>query len=112
LEAEILGWLQRAGWVAFSMSVAAFVLVNSIGFAILLRRRDRTLVNTWTPRLLAVNILLAGTGLGVPVLTTAARFAIVTVAPTVRMFVAPRPQPETARPTFTVPPGAETSSLR
>ena len=89
MEAAILDWLQQFGWTAFTLSAGAFVLVNAVALTIFLRRGDRDLVNRWTPRLLAVNLVLAGTGLGIPVLATAARFAIVAASPTLHIFTTP-----------------------
>ena len=45
------------------------MLVVDLGYALVLfATRDREIVNRWTSRVLAVNLVLAGTGIGVPML--------------------------------------------
>ena len=85
MESDALDWLARLGSRALSLSLVGFVLVNGAALAALFITRDRTLVNRWTGHLLAANLVLAGAGLGVPLLTSLARLAITAVAPTVRL---------------------------
>ena len=85
METTALDWLARLGSGAFSISLAGFLVVNGAAIAAVFVTRDRTLVNRWTGRLLATNLLLVGTGLGVPLLTSVARLAISVVSPTVRV---------------------------
>jgi hypothetical protein len=47
------------------------------------KNRDREFVNKWTGRVLAVDLLLIGSGVGVPVLAATARFTISAVAPAI-----------------------------
>lgn len=89
MEARILDWLQTVGWTAFWISAVLFVAVNAFGIAMIVARRDRQLVNTWTSRFLATNLVLVSTGLGIPLLTTAARLAVSVSAPVVRGALAP-----------------------
>jgi hypothetical protein len=48
---------------------------------VLFATRDREIVNRWTSRVLAANLVLAGTGVGVPVLALGSRLAVRVVAP-------------------------------
>ncbi|MEO6444996.1 MAG: hypothetical protein ABIZ91_18765 [Gemmatimonadaceae bacterium] len=80
MEVAALDWLARLGSRAFTFSLVGFVALNSVAFFALYTTRDRTLVNRWTGRLLAANLVLAGTGVGVPLLTSLARLAITSVS--------------------------------
>jgi hypothetical protein len=73
MEHALLDWLARVGSSAFRYSALAFVVVNGAAIAAVVMTRDRSLVNRWTGRVLAANLLLAGTGLGVPLVTTVSR---------------------------------------
>lgn len=85
MENALLDWLARVGSSAFRYSALAFVLVNGAAIAAVVLTRDRSLVNRWTGRLLAANLVMAGTGLGVPLLTSVARLGIMAVSPSVRL---------------------------
>ena len=75
-EAAILAWLNDLSIRAFGLSLA-FVLVLDAGYALVLfATRDRGIVNRWTSRVLALNLVLAGTGLGVPVLALGSGVAV------------------------------------
>lgn len=77
-------WLGSLGSHAFAWSAAAFVLLNGAAIAAVVVTRDRSLVNRWTGRLLAANVVLAGTGLGVPLVTSVAQLAVSALTPSVR----------------------------
>jgi hypothetical protein len=77
----ILSWLDGVGSTAFTLSAIAFVVVNGLAIASVLLTRDRTLVNRFTPHFLTANLLLLGTGLGVPLAALAARTVISAVTP-------------------------------
>jgi hypothetical protein len=77
----IVSWLDGVGATAFTLSAIAFVAVNAIAVAAVVMTRDRGLVNRWTPHFLAANLLLLGTGLGVPLAALAARSVITAVTP-------------------------------
>jgi len=79
--AGVVAWLDWLGSMAFAFSAWAFVILNAAGMAAIAWTRDRAMVNRWTSRFLAANLVLLGTGLGVPVVTLAVRSAIVTLAP-------------------------------
>lgn len=82
METGILDWLANVGATAFRWSALAFLVVNGIAVAAVVLTRDRALVNRWTGRLLAINLGLVGTGLGIPLLTTVSRVAVAAVLPT------------------------------
>ena len=77
----IAQWLDSIGSLAFGISATLFVLLNGAAIAVLAVKRDYTLVNRWTSRLLAANLLLLGTGLGLPLATTLTRRAVIALAP-------------------------------
>jgi hypothetical protein len=79
----ILSWLDGVGSTAFTLSAVAFVALNGIAIAAVMTTRDRGLVNRWTPHFLAANLLLLGTGLGVPMAALAARTVIAAVTPSI-----------------------------
>lgn len=81
MEIALLEWLARAGSRAFAYSLGAFVFLNGAAIAVVVVTRDRSLVSRWTGRILAANLVLAGTGLGIPLLTTVARLGILAVSP-------------------------------
>lgn len=74
-------WLDGIGAKAFSISATLFLLMNGAAIVVLAVKRDYSLVNRWTSRLLAANLVLMGTGLGIPLATTMARVALQAVAP-------------------------------
>ena len=77
----ILSWLDGVGSTAFTLSAIAFVAVNAIAIGTVLLTRDRSIVNRFTPHFLAANLLLLGTGLGIPLAALAARSVISAVTP-------------------------------
>ncbi len=80
MEASITEWLTNIGRQAFAWSLGIFLVVNAaaaIGFVL---RRDRALVNRWTGRVLALDLLLVGTGVGVPAVTLVARMSVSAVS--------------------------------
>lgn len=92
MEAAILDWLQQVALRAFGLSVAALIAINGAFAAVIFVRRDRELVNRWTSRVLAANLVLVGTGVGVPILALSARVAVSVVAPFIEL---PAPSAET-----------------
>lgn len=77
--ASALDWL---GTAAFRWSAVGFLLLNGLAVTAFFVSKDRGLVNRWTSRLLMGNILLIGTGIGVPVLTKAAMLVVQAVGTT------------------------------
>lgn len=73
--------LSRVGWTAFSLSLGAWLLLNGGAAMVLWWRRDRTLVQKYTPWWLALNVLLIAIGVGVPAATAAAQLVVRVVQP-------------------------------
>jgi hypothetical protein len=67
---------------AFRWSAIAFVVINGIAAAAIWITRDRKLVNRWTSPLLAANLLLLGTGVGVPLVAHAMNVVVKAAAAT------------------------------
>lgn len=86
MEAAILAWLQDFAIRAFGISLFLVLAIDGAFAVILLATRDRTIVNRWTSRVLAANLVLAGTGVGVPVLALGTRLAVQSIAPLVPSF--------------------------
>ena len=81
MEAAILAWLHDVAIRAFGLSLFVMLAINGVFAVILLVTKDRGIVNRWTSRVLAANLVLAGTGIGVPVLALGSRVAVRMVAP-------------------------------
>jgi len=81
MEAAILAWLQNLAIRAFGISLFLLLAIDGAFALVLFATRDRGIVNRWTSRVLAVNLVLAGTGVGVPVLALGSRLAVRLVTP-------------------------------
>ena len=81
MEAAILAWLQDLAIRAFGLSLFLLLTIDGAFALVIFATRDRAIVNRWTSRVLAANLLLAGTGIGVPVLALGSRLAVRAVAP-------------------------------
>jgi hypothetical protein len=81
MEAAILAWLQDLAIRAFGISLFLLLAIDGAFALVLLATRDHGIVNRWTSRVLATNLLLAGTGVGVPVLALGSRVVVRVVAP-------------------------------
>ena len=86
METAILGWLQDVAIRAFGISLFLLLAIDGAFALILLATRNREIVNRWTSRVLAVNLVLAGTGVGVPMLALGSRVAVRAMAPLVPSF--------------------------
>ena len=74
-------WLDRVGPFVFLNCVAILVLVDSTAIAAVFLSRSRAAVNRWTGPVLALNVLLIATGVGVPASMYAVKLAVRAVAP-------------------------------
>jgi hypothetical protein len=89
MEAAILAWLQGVAIRAFGLSLFLILAIDGAFAIVLFATRDRSVVNRWTSRVLAANLVLASTGIGVPVLALGSRLVVRAVAPlipTINMF--------------------------
>ena len=80
MEPALVAWLDQIGSLAFTWSVGLFVALNGVAALLFFTRRDRTLVNKWTSRLLAVDLLLLGTGAGIPLVASLTKMTVSAVA--------------------------------
>jgi hypothetical protein len=74
----------QIGWWTFWTCMAAVVVIDVLAAAAVVQTRSREIVNRWTGRLLATNLLLLGTGLGVPATAFVAKSVVLAVGPTVQ----------------------------
>ena len=81
MEAAILAWLQELAIRAFGISLFLLLAIDGAFAVVLFATRDRAIVTRWTSRVLAANLVLAGTGVGVPMLALGSRLAVRVVAP-------------------------------
>ena len=81
MEAAILAWLQDVAIRAFGLSLFLLLAIDGAFALVLFATRDREIVHRWTSRVLAANLVLAGTGVGVPVLALGSRLVVRVVAP-------------------------------
>lgn len=81
MEVAVLAWLSEVAVRAFGLSLFLVIGID-VAFAIIVfATRDRAIVNRWTSRVLAANLVLAGTGIGVPVLALGSRLVVRAVVP-------------------------------
>ena len=81
MEAAILAWLQDVAIRAFGLSLFLLLTIDGAFALAIFATRDRAIVNRWTSRVLAANLILAGTGVGVPMLALGSRLVVRAVAP-------------------------------
>jgi len=74
----------QIGWWTFWTCMAALVVIDLVAIAAVVQTRSRELVNRWTGRILAANMMLLGAGLGVPAASFVAKSVVVTLAPSVQ----------------------------
>ncbi len=77
MDVTVLSWLQSIGWSAFTWALGGVLLVNGLALFAFLWKREQSLVNAWTGPVLAINIVLVAIGIGVPMVTSVARLAII-----------------------------------
>ena len=75
--------LGEIGSVTFWTSMVLLAAIDVVAIAVVIQTRSRDLVNRWTGRIVAANVLLLGTGLGVPATADLARSVVLVVAPSV-----------------------------
>jgi len=78
--AQTLG--QIGSWT-FWTCLAVLAAIDLLAIAVVIQTRSRELVNRWTGRIVSANLLLLGTGLGVPATAYLARSVVLVVAPSV-----------------------------
>lgn len=73
---ELSAWLDGAGTRVFALCATLFVVMNTAAVALIFVKRDRGIVNRWTARWVAANLVLIGAGLGVPVAAKVVRVTV------------------------------------
>ena len=73
---EFSAWLDVAGARVFALCLTLFVVMNAAAVALVVAKRDRGIVNRWTARWLAANMLLLGAGTGVPLAAKVVRMTM------------------------------------
>ncbi|MEQ1692764.1 MAG: hypothetical protein ABMA00_15850 [Gemmatimonas sp.] len=76
MDSTIVDWLNSVGAQAFKWSLGIFLVVNGAAAIAFFLSRDRAIVNRWTGRVLAIDLLLLGTGAGVPLMTSMASMTV------------------------------------
>jgi hypothetical protein len=89
MEPTIVSVLDSVRHYAFTLSLWAFVGINAVALGALVTSRSRALVQRWTSPWLAVNIILLGTGAGVPLLAGVCKSVMQVVGPAVTVQQAP-----------------------
>jgi len=102
----IVLWLDQIGSEVFWGCATALVLVDVAAMAVVMHTRSRAIVNRWTGRVLAVNLLLLGAGLGVPAAAFTLKLAASALLPSVSASVAAAAtaEPKAAVPEPALPP--------
>jgi len=72
----IVDFLGSLAGTAFRLAAICFVLVNSIAIAAFALSRSRRFVDAWTRRIVTIDAILLGAGLGVPLLAGAAKLGV------------------------------------
>ncbi|HUG27801.1 MAG TPA: hypothetical protein VMK53_05825 [Gemmatimonadales bacterium] len=83
MESSVVSVLDSIRQFAFTASLWAFVLVNATAVGVLLATRSRAVVQRFTSPWLAANILLLGTGVGVPMVAGVCKSVVEVVGTTV-----------------------------
>lgn len=94
-------WLDQVSSEVFWSCAAALVLVDMAAMAVVMQTRSRAIVNRWTGRVLAANLLLLGAGLGVPAAAFTLKLAASALLPSV---VATTVESKAAEPAPALPP--------
>jgi len=103
LESIVL-WLDQVSAEVFWACAAGLVLIDLAAVAVVMQTRSRELVNRWTGRVLAANLLLLGAGLGVPAAAFTLKLAARAVLPIVSASATTATQPKSAALEPAVPP--------
>lgn len=78
---SLVQWLDSVGSIVFWTCLIGLVAVNGVAAMALFSRRSREIVNRWTTRVLAANLILIGGGTLIPAATYVLRTAVVALAP-------------------------------
>ncbi len=73
---SIIDFLSALSGSVFRFAAICFVLVNGAALAAFTLTRSRRFVDAWTRRVLTIDAILLGAGLGVPLLAGAAKLGV------------------------------------
>ncbi|MDX2120446.1 MAG: hypothetical protein SF070_05175 [Gemmatimonadota bacterium] len=76
MKSDLIAWLAYAGSWAWHSALTLFIVVNAGAGVAVLVNRSQSMVDRWTPRWLAANLVLLGFGLGTPLVTWALRLGL------------------------------------
>ena len=76
MKADLIAWLDGVSHLALSWALVLFCVVNVVGVLAVVIRRDRALVDRWTPRGLAANFVALALGAGAPLLIGGLKLAL------------------------------------
>ena len=65
---SLLAFLNSISSTVFRIAAVCFVLVNGAAIVAFALTRSRRLIDAWTPKVVTIDAVLLGTGLGVPLL--------------------------------------------
>ncbi|HEV8598295.1 MAG TPA: hypothetical protein VGQ69_02960 [Gemmatimonadales bacterium] len=76
METNLIAFLNSVSSTVFRVAAICFVLVNTAAIVAFALSKSRHLVDAWTKRVVTIDAVLLGAGLGVPLLAGAAKFGI------------------------------------
>ena len=76
MKADLIAWLDGVSHTAVWWALVLFCVVNAVGILAVVIRRDRALVDRWTPRWLAANFVALALGAGGPLLIGGLKLAL------------------------------------
>lgn len=79
----VVFWLDQLSSSVFWACATGLLLIDGVAAVVLVQTRSRELVNQWTSRVLAANLLLLGAGLGVPAAAYTLKLAANALLPSV-----------------------------
>lgn len=91
MELTVLSVLDSIKSLAMTLSLYGFIAINGVALAAVLATRSRAVVQRWTSPWLATNILLLGTGVGVPLVAGVCKSVVSVVGAAVVAQQSPAP---------------------
>jgi hypothetical protein len=80
METAAVSFLDSLGSTVFRIAAICFVVLNGAAAVTVVMTRSRRIVDAWVPRLLAVDAVLLGAGLGVPLVAGLAKYGVKAIA--------------------------------
>jgi hypothetical protein len=73
---SVANFLGSLGSSVFRLAAVLFLIINGTAIMVFALTRSRHLVNEWTRRIVTIDAVLLGAGLGIPLLAGAARLTV------------------------------------